>query len=213
MRFARIERAPPFVPPVWALRGDDQAVADFIAARIRADRECFFAMPPGLSSRRILQDLAGRRLPWNRATLYTTDESPPRAGERGNSFNLLAERFRLTAAWLAPLTPGLVPPRFDLTWLGMDSDGRIASLSTPDCVAASPAPAVCKVTGQRRGELPASHLALNPAALLNAEEIIIVIRGARERSLLERAVRGQSDLPLTHLLRSTRRAIRIFWTA
>ena len=199
----------------WAGNGSDAAVADVVAAVVAGPGAKTLALPGGTTPGRVFADLARRDLPWATATLLPTDERDVAADHPASNYGTLVRAFGARGAVVAPLTcgvvRGLVRGRFDLVWAGMGSDGHVASLfpntdpdpdAPPEIIAVTPDPLP--------PEAPFSRLTLTLAALANAAQVIVVIRGNAKRALLEAAAAGENDLPIARLLRLT--PVTVYWS-
>ncbi len=108
------------------------------------------------------------------------------------------------------------PP--DLVWLGMGSDGHVASIfHGPDFQAALDAPKARRAIGVLPDPLPAeaevARVTLTRGAILAGRTILITITGDEKRSLLEQAIAdGQSSkLPIGRVLAEAEQPIDIHW--
>lgn len=201
----------------WAPDGSDAAVAAHIASRIAGGAR-HIAVPGGRTPIGIFarlapllaelgSDLAGLRL-------ALTDDRQVPADHPASNFGVLAAAFAGQGVQLAPLAEGpWTGGRFDLVWLGMGEDGHIASIFPGSDVAADLPPCVVATTPD---PLPANapwpRLTLSLAALTDADEIMLVVRGAPKRALLEDAIAGRSRLPIADLLAAARCPVTLFWT-
>ena len=59
-------------------------------------------------------------------------------------------------------------------------------------------------------EAPFDRITLTIPALLDADELLFVIRGGEKRALFEGAARGENDLPVARLLAAARQAVTCF---
>lgn len=195
----------------WANDGSDAAVAAHVTALVRQPGTKTFAVPGGATPGPIFARLAEQNLDWPSVTLWPTDERIVPANHKASNIRGLMKAFGTTGARLQPLAVGQPVPHFDLVWLGMGADGHVASLfpsMDPDPAAA---PAVIRVTPDPLPpEAPFERLTLTFAALADADEVIVVVRGAEKRALLEAAAAGKSDLPIARLLELT--PITTYWT-
>ncbi len=203
----------PKVRPVWALRGDDLAVADFISERIRADRACSAAIAGGATPRPILKILAQRNLARNRAVFVPTDERLVSPYNEASNYGLISKMLGRTSALIHPLEPLSIPPRFNFVWLGMAEDGKIASLfSSEDAIAKDNCPIIRTRPPPASFHAPFERVSLSLDALLETDETIVVIRGHSKRRLIEQAIEGLIDKPIFHLFQSATMPIKIFWS-
>lgn len=186
----------------FAPDGSDAAVTARVRALVDQPGTKTLAVPGGATPGPIFAQLAEQNLDWPSVTIWPTDERIVGGNHRASNIGGLMKAFGTTGARLQPLAAGQPVPRFDLVWLGMGADGHIASLfpnTDPDPAAP---PGVIRITPDPLPpEAPFERLTLTLAALANATDIILVIRGAAKRTLVEAAARGDNDLPVARLLR------------
>lgn len=186
----------------FAPDGSDAAVTARIRALVEQRGTKTLAVPGGATPAPIFAQLAEQNLDWPTVTIWPTDERIVGSNHRASNIGGLMKAFGTTGVRLQPLAVQQAVPRFDLVWLGMGGDGHIASLfpnTNPDPAAP---PTVIRVTPDPLPpEAPFERLTLTLAALANATDIILVIRGAAKRALVEAAARGDNDLPIARLLR------------
>jgi len=188
--------------PIWAADGGDDAVVARIKALVARPGTKTIAVPGGTTPAPIFARLAEQNLDWPGMTLWPTDERIVASHNRASNIGRLMKAFGTTGARLQPLAVGQPVPRFDLVWLGMGEDGHVASLfpnTDPD--PAAPAGVIRVVPDPLPADAPYERLTLTLAALAASDAMIIVVRGAPKRALLEAAVRGDNDLPVARLLR------------
>ncbi len=195
----------------WAADGSDAAVVEAVAAVVARHGSVTLCLPGGATPPPIFARLAAKLLPWDKVTIMPGDERRVPHDHPASNVGQLRAAFGATGATIEPLSPDLPLPRFDLVWLGMGGDGHVASLfpsANPDPAAA---PAVIDVTPEPLPpEAPFDRLTLNLAAIANSAAIMLVIRGAAKRSLLEAAAAGANDLPVARLLRLA--PVTAFWS-
>ena len=112
---------------------------------------------------------------------------------------------------VVPLSATLPLPRFTLVWLGVGDDGHVASLfpgNDPD--PAAPAEVIAVTPDPLPPEAPFPRLTLTLAALANADDVIVVARGAAKRRVLEAALAG-ADLPVARLFGMV--PVTMYWAA
>uniref|UniRef100_UPI00359449A0 6-phosphogluconolactonase n=1 Tax=Blastomonas sp. TaxID=1909299 RepID=UPI00359449A0 len=119
-----------------------------------------------------------------------------------------------TGATLIPLAAGVTPPPFDLVWLGMGGDGHLASLF-PNTDPQPDAPLSVKsiTPDPLPPEAPFDRLTLTIPALVRAAHIMLVLKGADKKAVLDGALAGAHDLPIARLLRAAQAPVTIFWSA
>jgi 6-phosphogluconolactonase len=102
-------------------------------------------------------------------------------------------------------------PRFALAWLGMGADGHVASLfPNTDPRVDDPLKVRMLTPDPLPPEAPFDRVTLTLPALLDADALLFVIRGAAKRALFEAAVRGENDLPIARLLGAARQPVTCF---
>ena len=197
--------------PCWAADGSDAAVAAYVAATVARPGPKLLALPGGTTPAPIFARLSAVLLPWDKVTIVPGDERLVRHDNPASNVGALRAAFGATGATIRPLSPDLPPSRFDLVWLGMGGDGHIASLfpnCDPDPAAAA---SVIRVSPDPLPpEAPFERLTLNLAAIANSDAVILVIRGAAKRALMEAAAAGENDLPVARLLRVA--PVTVFWS-
>lgn len=196
----------------WASDGSDQAVADYLADRIRKGARRI-GVPGGRTPEGILGLLSKLDLPWQDLHISLVDDRmvPPDhpASNLGLVRRALARKqVTLEALREGPWTGG----RFDLVWLGMGDDGHVASIFPGSDLASDLPPAVLRtLPDPLPPEAPFERLTLTLAALADTDEIILVVRGRRKRDVIEDAIAGGCQLPITDLLGAARSPLTIFW--
>jgi 6-phosphogluconolactonase len=197
----------------WADAGDDRAVADFIAAAILAKGGGRIAVPGGSTPRPILALLAERELPWPNVTITVSDDREVAEDHPASNFGALRAALGEIGARLEPLVQEAAPGRFDLVWAGMGNDGHVASIfPNMDVAADAPAAVIRRTPDPLPPEAPFPRLSLNYAALTNTDQLILVVRGAVKKAILEEAIAGGNDLPVARLLSSAECPVTIFWS-
>ena len=195
----------------WAADGSDAAVAHHLAQLLARPGAKALAVPGGSTPGPILADLAQRGLDWSGVTVLPTDERLVPADDPASNVGALRRGLAGTGSTVQPLTEATLPPHFDLAWIGMGSDGHVASLfpsSDPDPQA--PAGVVRLTPDPLPPEAPYARLSLTLAALADSDTIILVARGAAKRAVLEAAARGENDLPVARLLGLA--PVTVFWS-
>ncbi|ATW03674.1 6-phosphogluconolactonase [Sphingopyxis sp. BSNA05] len=200
-------------PICWAAKADAESVADHIGAIIQRPGNHWLAVPGGKTPLPIFDILSRRTLPWGTVSLMLTDERIVPPNHPASNQGRLEASFDATPAHVAKLEEGLPLPLFDLVWLGMGADGHIASLFPNIEPNARGAPAVIRTRPDPLPpEAPFERLSLNLAALTQAREIMLVVRGCDKKRVLDEAIAGENDLPVARLFAAARCPITIFWS-
>ncbi len=197
----------------WAEDGSSEAVADHVASVIAAPGDHRIAVPGGSTPFAIFNLLASRDLPWERVTLSLTDDRLVAADHPASNYGRLADCFADRGVAVEPMQEGPINPGYDLIWLGMGNDGHIASLFPKMECADIEGPAIIPTIPEPLPpEAPFPRFSLNMAAILAAQEIILVLRGAEKRRVIETAMGDDCDLPIAKLLRAATSPLTIFWS-
>ena len=198
----------------WADPGDAAAVADQVAAVVGRTGEKRIAVPGGSTPRKIFDLLAARHLDWSGTEVWLTDDRRVPHDHRASNFGQLAAVLGDSEATLVELREGGSAPRFDLVWLGMGSDGHIASLFPKMAAKECSGPhVIATVPDPLPAEAPFPRLSLNLEALTQATEILVVVNGDEKRAVLESALRGEAEhLPIAQLFRAATSPVTIYWS-
>ncbi|MEO9599660.1 6-phosphogluconolactonase [Parasphingorhabdus sp.] len=197
----------------WAAKADVNAVADHVGAIICRPGNHWFAVPGGKTPLPIFDILSRRTLPWGMVSLMLTDDRIVPPNHPASNQGKLEAAFDATPAHIAKLEVGSPLPIFDLVWLGMGADGHIASLFPNMKPTSQCSPAVIHTCPDPLPpEAPFERRSLNLAALTQAKEIMLVVRGCDKKRVLDAAIAGENDLPITRLFAAARCPITIFWS-
>ncbi len=197
----------------WAEQTDAEAVADHVAAIIKKPGDHWLAVPGGQTPLPVFDNLSRRSLPWSTVSLMLTDDRIVPVTHPASNQGKLEAAFDATAAHIAKLETEMLLPVFDLVWLGMGTDGHIASLFPNMCLESEGRAAVLHTRPDPMPpEAPFERLSLNIAALTQAREIMLVVRGPEKKAVLEAAIAGENNLPVAQLIKAGRCPITIFWS-
>ncbi|WP_108812070.1 6-phosphogluconolactonase [Sphingorhabdus sp. Alg231-15] len=200
----------------WADDADAGAVAAHLVKAMEQHGARLLAVPGGNTPVAIFDILSTMNLPWEVLSLILTDDRIVAKDHEASNFGKLSKAFANSEAQLIELTDSMIPPRADLVWIGMGADGHIASLF-PDMKAPvrgdENSPMVVRTVPEPLpSEAPFERLSLNMAALTDTNEIIIVVRGADKKTILQQAIEGAHDLPIAKLIKAATCPIIIFWS-
>jgi 6-phosphogluconolactonase len=194
----------------------DEDIADWLQTRLSAALEASaapiaIAVPGGSTPFPILSALAGRPLDWRRVTVWPTDDRLVPENHPASNVGKIRALLEPAGAEVVALTTMEEVPRFALAWLGMGTDGHIASLFPSANPRADDPERMRRLTPDPLPpEAPFDRITLTLPALLDSGELLFVIRGADKRALFEAAARGANDLPVARLLAAARRPVACF---
>lgn len=195
----------------------DASIADWIAERLlialdRAGPEGIaIAVPGGATPFPILADLAARAMDWARVSVWPGDDRLVPEDHPASNVGRIRAVLGPSGARIVPLVEGARPPHFALVWLGMGSDGHIASLfPNTDPRGDDPHPLRRLTPDPLPAEAPFERLTLTIPALLDADAVLFVIRGPEKRALFEAATLGVNDLPVARLLAARHQPVTCF---
>jgi 6-phosphogluconolactonase len=191
-----------------------EAITAFIAGMLADGKPRAIAVPGGSTPGPILAALAERSdIVWPDVAVWLTDDRCVPSDHKASNLGLLERSLAATGAALVPLEEGVTPPPFDLVWLGMGADGHIASLFPNTDPHADGALEVVRLTPDPLPpEAPFDRLSLTLSALVRARHVMLVLKGADKRKVLDDAMSGQSDLPIARLLKAASVPVTIFWS-
>jgi 6-phosphogluconolactonase len=194
----------------------DEAIADWIAQRLEAalatsSDDIAINVPGGSTPLPVLDYLAARRLPWHRIAVWPGDDRIVEEDHPASNLGKIRARLEPAGAEIVPLMEDAQPPHFALTWLGMGTDGHIASLFPNTDPCADDRRPVRRLTPDPLPpEAPFDRLSLTIPSLVDSDEVVFLIRGAEKRAIFEAAAKGERDLPVARLLGAARRCVTVF---
>ena len=194
----------------------DADIADWLHARLEAALAASPAgiaitIPGGSTPFPILARLAERGLDWNQVTVWPGDDRIVPEEHPASNVGRIRAALEPLGARVIALKEGLAPPHFALAWLGMGTDGHIASLfPNTDPQADDPQPLRRLTPDPLPPEAPFDRLTLTMPALLDSDALIFVIRGAEKQALFEAALAGKHDLPVARLLGAAHQPVTCF---
>lgn len=194
----------------------DAEIARWLEQRLAAalattPGEIAISVPGGSTPFPILADLAQAPLAWSRIAVWPGDDRIVAEDHPASNVGRIRALLEPAGARIVPLAEGAVPPRFALVWLGMGADGHIASLFPNTDPRVDDPQSLRRLTPDPLPpEAPFDRLSLTIPALLAADELLFVLRGADKRALFEAAVAGANDLPVARLLGAARQPVTCF---
>lgn len=196
--------------------GHDAAVASWLEARLtaalgRGAERIAITLPGGQTPFPILARLGRERIDWRRIEVWPGDDRIVPEDHPASNVGRIRSLLEPLGAKVVALTEDAAPPHFALAWLGMGTDGHIASLfPSSDPRADDPRRVVRLTPDPLPPEAPFERLSLTIPALLNSDALLFVARGDEKRALLEAASRGEHDLPVARLLGAARQPVTCF---
>jgi 6-phosphogluconolactonase len=195
---------------------DDAAVAEWVHRRLSAalaagDRPIAVTVPGGSTPFPIMERLAAMPLDWRRVTVWPGDDREVPEDHPASNTGRIRALFEPAGAEVVALSVMEQVPRFALAWLGMGADGHVASLfPNTDPRADDPLKVRMLTPDPLPPEAPFDRVTLTLPALLDADALLFVIRGAEKRALFEAAAGGENDLPVARLLGAARQPVTCF---
>lgn len=195
---------------------DDTAIARWLHDRLQAalaatPGEVAITIPGGSTPFPILAELAQLGLDWHRIVVWPGDDRIVDEDHPASNVGRIRAALEPLGARVVALAEQLEPPHFALAWLGMGTDGHIASLfPNTDPRADDPLRLRRLVPDPLPPEAPFHRLSLTMPALLDSDALVFVIRGAEKRALFEAALAGGHDLPVARLLAAADQPVTCF---
>lgn len=212
-----------------AVAGDVQFV---IESALDARGDAVVAFPGGSTPLGAFDRLRAAKLKWRDVTIVPTDDRLVPVDQPLSNVRMLAERFLPLGARVIPLTGGSLEPRaagraadarlqdvhwpLDLVWLGVGADGHTASIfpgADLDAALTAPHRAIGVTPDPLPADAPVARVTLTRSAIVAARAMLISVKGAQKKAMLERALEegASSRLPIGRLLAEADQAIDIHW--
>jgi 6-phosphogluconolactonase len=195
---------------------DDAGIARWLREKLAAQLaaaqgELAICVPGGSTPFPILAELAGKALDWQQITVWPTDDRMVPEDHPASNVGRIRALLEPRGASVVGLAEGEAPPHFALAWLGMGTDGHIASLFPSADPRTDDPPKVRRQTPDPLPpEAPFERLSLTIPSLLDSDGLLFVIRGEEKRALFEAALAGANDLPVARLLGAARQKVTCF---
>ncbi len=194
----------------------DAEIAAWLAQRLEGALaaqagEIAITLPGGSTPFPILALLGRTGIDWSRIAVWPGDDRIVPEDHPASNVGRIRAALELLGARIVPLAEGAQPSHFALAWLGMGTDGHIASLfPNTDPQVDAPRGVIRLTPDPLPPEAPFDRLSLTIPALLDADQLLFVARGAEKRALLEAAARGEHDLPVARLLGAATQPVTCF---
>lgn len=194
----------------------DAEIAAWIEDRLRLaldrdDAQVAVAVPGGSTPFPILKELAAADMDWARVAVWPGDDRIVPEDHLASNAGRIRALLEPVGARIIALSENANPPHFALTWLGMGSDGHIASLfPNTDPKPDDSSPVLRLTPDPLPPEAPFDRISLTIPALLDSDAVMFVIRGAEKRALFEAAASGSNDLPVARLLAAATQPVTCF---
>ncbi|MGZ3172625.1 MAG: 6-phosphogluconolactonase [Croceibacterium sp.] len=195
---------------------DDAAVTQWLYARLTvalaaSEAPVAITVPGGSTPFPILERLAALPLAWRHLTVWPGDDREVPEDHPASNTGKIRALFEPVGAEVVALSVMEQVPHFALAWLGMGADGHIASLfPSTDPRVDDPLRMRMITPDPLPPEAPFARISLTIPALLDADELLFVIRGPEKRAMFEAAARGENDLPVARLLGAARQPVTCF---
>lgn len=195
---------------------NDAAIADWLAARLgdalsASAGPVTITVPGGSTPFPIIEALLAHDLDWTRLVVWPGDDRVVPEDHAASNTGRLRDLFEPAGAEVVTLTEMEAVPRFALAWLGMGTDGHIASLfPNTDPRVDDPRRIVRLTPDPLPPEAPFDRISLTIPALLASAALLFVIRGEEKRAIFEQALVGKHDFPVARLLGAAKQPVTCF---
>lgn len=195
---------------------DDADIATWLEARLSealaaSEDDIALTIPGGSTPFPILARLADAEMDWSRLTIWPGDDRIVPEDHPASNVGRIRAALEPLGARVVALEEGATPPHFALAWLGMGTDGHIASLFPNTDPQTDDAQKLRRLTPDPLPpEAPFDRLSLTIPALLDSDELLFVIRGADKAALFGAAARGENALPVARLLGAAQQRVTCF---
>lgn len=194
----------------------DAAIADWLAARLgealnASAGPVTITVPGGSTPFPIIEALLAHDLDWTRLVVWPGDDRVVPEDHAASNTGRLRDLFEPAGAEVVTLTEMEAVPPFALAWLGMGTDGHIASLfPNTDPRVDDPRRIVRLTPDPLPPEAPFDRISLTMPALLASDALLFVIRGEEKRAIFEQALVGNHDFPVARLLGAAKQPVTCF---
>ncbi|MGI8705196.1 MAG: 6-phosphogluconolactonase [Sphingomicrobium sp.] len=210
-----------------AVAGD---IGFIVGSALDARASALIALPGDDIAQAIFPRLAETELQWRQVTIIPTDDRLVPVDSEESNARAIAQEFLSTGARVVPIATVLddyrqagnaadarlqdLPWPPDLVWLSVGDDGQAAGIvSGPDLQDALEAPKARRAVGTMPADERTPSVTLTRASILAARTLLITVRGAKKREMLEGAIADghSSKLPIGRVLAEAEQPIDIHW--
>ena len=193
----------------------DAGIAEWFAERLGVMMEgegpVTITVPGGSTPFPIIEELLMHDLDWSRLVVWPNDDRVVPEDHAASNTGKLRTAFEGVGAEVVTLTVMEAVPHFDLAWLGMGTDGHVASLFPNTDPRIDDNRRVVRLRPDPLPpQAPFDRISLTLPALLDSREIVLVIRGGEKRAVFEEAAAGGNDLPVARLLGAATQKVTCF---
>jgi len=194
----------------------DERVAGWIFQRLtaalsRSAEPIAINVPGGSTPFPIIEALTGAPIDWRRILVCPGDDRLVAEDDLASNIGRVRPLLEPLGARIMPLSDMEQVPHFALSWLGMGTDGHVASLFPNTDPQADDDQPIRRITPDPLPpEAPFDRITLTIPALLASEDVLFVIRGNEKRRLFEAAMRGENDTPVARLLEAADQPVTCF---
>jgi len=200
--------------------------------RLETDDTAAVVVTGGTTPAPVYSYMAHKQLDWHRVHVLLSDERWVPADHPDSNEKMLRDALARSRASYAQISHYFdaaeslddrcvqlesefadLPLPFTSALLGMGSDGHFASLF-PDAANLQPSLNLQSTRAYvpvDTASSPHRRLSMTLPALLQSDEILLLISGAEKRAVLEQAAEPGSNLPIAYLLRQLRTPVDVFW--
>lgn len=210
-----------------AVAGD---IGFIVGSALDARAAALIAVPGDELAQAIFPKLASAELQWRQVTIIPTDDRLVPVDSQESKARAIAQSFLPTGARVIPIATVLddyrqagnaadarlqdLPWPPDLVWLSVGDDGSAAGIVIgPDLQDALEAPKARRAVGTMPADERTPSVTLTRSSILSARTILITVRGADKREMLEQAIADghSSKLPIGRVLAEAELPIDIHW--
>lgn len=196
---------------------DAAAIADWMEERLRraldvTEGSVAITVPGGSTPFPIFEELVTRDLDFARLLVWPGDDRVVPEDHPASNTGKIRALFEQAGAEVVTLTIMEQVPHFAIAWLGMGTDGHIASLFPNTDPKTDDNLPIRRLTPEPLPpEAPFDRITLTIPSLLDSDQVLFTLGGSDEkRELFEQAVVGAHDLPIARFLGAAQQEVTCF---